>query len=1055
MALNDFQIGLIAGLDETKSKQQLSQDIEVLKNQLGEIKIQAKLDDKTIADLTKQLNSAQINLQNVSVSQTAIAKMVSQINSALSGININIGNNLNSDGIVQNAQRTGQQIGQVISNEAQKAIGNVTSNNIGKYFRISPSTSNQFKSEMEKLVSGWTNGKGKLTDIKIDTRTSYDKDSQQNIERLHQATVTYKNDLDEVIKKTIAWRQIATSIDEKGNETPIRGFIEVAGQYSKSLDVINQKVDTFVEKQKTAVAKAQNILNSIQSDLTDKGATRTLANTNFDKNGLTDAISKVDNAIKALGSSTKATFIDANNEVAKSISELNDLITRLKNAEYTATSLRTKDISTIKTDEINKLDTFVEKMKQSGHYTDELKADVTTLKNSLNLIFDANSLTNYLNEMSNLESKFKLVDAQAKTLEKDTKLQTNIESEKKQLQVYTNELKQAGVMSGEVKDKIQQMFYSLSKVDTQTGLTTWRAELKGVKAETDEVLKSVQKLSATSIPQAKYTKIFNGGYEVELDKLASEFQKINAYSDPTQKKINSLRQALANMQTMSGSELVSTFNNFETEVGKVKIQLDQAKLSFDKFAQPVSAEKITSLLLRIQNFMSKNTAITKEAKTQLELYITTLKSGNVTLGQWNEINQGLATTESHMRVLGKLGMAFKDQWRQAVSSFGTWLSASTVVMKVISSTKDAVTELKDINTYLTEISKSNDKLSENELAQIGSDSFNTASKYGKKATDYLSGVQEASRAGYENAEAIAEISTAAQGAGDMTADLANSYIIATDKAYDMNGSIKELTRTLDGANNITNHNAVNMSELAEGMKVVGSQAASSQMSVEETTAAIGTLVAVTQQGGSEMGNAFKGILMNLRQVTGEVDDGGDAIDEESLTKYEKACENLGVSLTTVKDGVVSLKEPMQILKELSEEYTKLDESDAKRANLLTAVGGKYRANALNAILENYSTYEKMLQDYADGEGSMAEEAEKTANSWEGSLNRLQNTFNSTVGNIVNSDAVIKGINTLNSLLSMIDKLTASLGSWKTLGLGAGLFAGIKNVGRDKMYSLSF
>ena len=56
--------------------------------------------------------------------------------------------------------------------------------------------------------------------------------------------------------------------------------------------------------------------------------------------------------------------------------------------------------------------------------------------------------------------------------------------------------------------------------------------------------------------------------------------------------------------------------------------------------------------------------------------------------------------------------------------------------------------------------------------------------------------------------------------------------------------------------------------LLEGMKVVGSQAASSQMSVEETTAAIGTLVAVTQQGGSEMGNAFKGILMNLRQIKG-------------------------------------------------------------------------------------------------------------------------------------------------------------------------------------------
>ena len=94
-----------------------------------------------------------------------------------------------------------------------------------------------------------------------------------------------------------------------------------------------------------------------------------------------------------------------------------------------------------------------------------------------------------------------------------------------------------------------------------------------------------------------------------------------------------------------------------------------------------------------------------------------------------------------------------------------------------------------------------------------------------------------------------------------------------------------------------------------------------------------------------------------------------------MTKYEKACEALGVSLSEVKDGAVSLKEPMQILKELSAEYTKLDKDDAKRANLLSAVGGKYRANALNAILENWSTYENMLQQYADGDGSMAEEAD--------------------------------------------------------------------------------
>ena len=600
----------------------------------------------------------------------------------------------------------------------------------------------------------------------------------------------------------------------------------------------------------------------------------------------------------------------------------------------------------------------------------------------------------------------------------------------------TTQLDTASMMA-EIKKIVPQLESELSKIYNADIKISDKELLKAINQIGNEAEKTASKIKTIT------ESLNNGTYTLQIDQLKSQFQKFGLSADEAENKVKELRTTLSNMKSSSGNELVSNFQAWQNQIKGVKIQLDQAKLSFDKFEQPVSDEKITSLLLRIQNFLSKNTAITKEAKTQLELYLNEL-NGGVTLGRWNQINQTLAKTESQMRSLGKLGLTFKDQWNQAIGSFSTWLSASTAVMFFVSKAKETVTELKDIDTYLTEISKSNDKLTESQLKTIGADSFDTASKYGKKATNYLSGVQEASRAGYENAEAIAELSTAVQGAGDTNDDLANSYIIATDKAYDMNGSIEELTKTLDGSNNITNHNAVNMTELAEGMKVVGSQAASSQISVKETTAAIGTLVAVTQQSGSEMGNAFKGILMNLRQVTGEVDDGGDAIDEESLTKYEKACEQLGVSLSTVKNGVVSLKEPMQILKELSEEYTKLDKSDAKRANLLSAVGGKYRANALNAILENYDTYEKMLKDYEDGEGSMVEEAEKTANSWEGSLNRISNTFNDVMGNIVNSDFVITCINFLDNVLSLINKITSALGSWGTIGVGVGVTAFVKN-----------
>lgn len=115
---------------------------------------------------------------------------------------------------------------------------------------------------------------------------------------------------------------------------------------------------------------------------------------------------------------------------------------------------------------------------------------------------------------------------------------------------------------------------------------------------------------------------------------------------------------------------------------------------------------------------------------------------------------------------------------------------------------------------------------------------------------------------------------------------------------------------------------------------------------------------------------------------------------------------------------------------------------------------KLRANALDALLKNYDMYSTMLEQYAQGTGSMAAEAEKTANSWEGSLNRLSNTWTDTVENIADSDAIITAINGLNGILSAVNNITDALGSAGTIGAGIGIATSIKNVGRDKMYSLS-
>ena len=85
-------------------------------------------------------------------------------------------------------------------------------------------------------------------------------------------------------------------------------------------------------------------------------------------------------------------------------------------------------------------------------------------------------------------------------------------------------------------------------------------------------------------------------------------------------------------------------------------------------------------------------------------------------------------------------------------------------------------------------------------------------------------------------------------------------------------------------------------------------------------------------------------------------------------------------------------------------------------------------------------YEKMLAEYADGTGTMAQKAAQTANSWEGSMNRLSNTWTDTNGNIADSSAVITLVNGLNGLLSVVNSVTDGLGSLGTIGIGAGITA---------------
>lgn len=115
-------------------------------------------------------------------------------------------------------------------------------------------------------------------------------------------------------------------------------------------------------------------------------------------------------------------------------------------------------------------------------------------------------------------------------------------------------------------------------------------------------------------------------------------------------------------------------------------------------------------------------------------------------------------------------------------------------------------------------------------------------------------------------------------------------------------------------------------------------------------------------------------------------------------------------------------------------------------------------------------YEEMLQQFEDGSGSMAREAEKTANSLEGKLNAFSNSWTDFINEFLDVDLlksfVDSGERVINvfsdissplkfiitqasNLLEITTELADTIGGIPILIAGIG----IKNIGSPKMFGL--
>jgi TP901 family phage tail tape measure protein len=536
---------------------------------------------------------------------------------------------------------------------------------------------------------------------------------------------------------------------------------------------------------------------------------------------------------------------------------------------------------------------------------------------------------------------------------------------------------------------------------------------KQINSDIREIEKVINTLRLTGVFAKGNTKKELNAYIAQLSNQLSAI-KLKAKIDSKNLK-SEVDKALNNVSFKDIDALDLDENKTKLKVKKV---IADAKTYVEKnpIALSINVESKKSKLDNdLTSYLNKNTKISESSVLLQEAdEVRNLINAINDKKSLREATDAFQLFKSEVAATGFASKSTADRIKGMLSNITKIGSVFGVVSLAINNFTKSISTLKEIDDILTEISKTSD-LTAGQLEKLGDTAFKAASKYGKTASDYLLGIQEMSRSGFygEKGTAMAEQSLLAQAAGDMSADVANNYILATNAAYKYNGEVEKLNAVLDGQNSITNRNSVSMSDMATAMSKAGTVASSYRVSVEDLSAMIGTIEAVTKAEGGEVGNGIKSILINLQNITS--------------SKITDTLNAANASMTEFVNGTEKLRDPISIIRDLAKTFNQLDENDALRAKILTNIGGKHQATKLAALLQNMELFDKMLVDYSQGSGSAMEEAMKSANNWSGKLNQLQNSWDSLVNSMANKNAVLGGISFFDRLIQGAEGLLDTIG----------------------------
>ena len=529
-------------------------------------------------------------------------------------------------------------------------------------------------------------------------------------------------------------------------------------------------------------------------------------------------------------------------------------------------------------------------------------------------------------------------------------------------------------------------------------------------------------INATRQSLQKLTETFSP--EGELRRSVASYSRQIGEVEQVSKSLN----AQTGEMDVTSKKVTQNFTAQAKAAQKAAAQVQAAKDAYRAYAAQQSRTYApTAMQRRIESLTGISGLSGKDAQESAAAFEKAwLSASSKVQGSADKAAQKVKSVGTAAKETSGFAGLMGDSFVRVAGKMALWQVMGNAIAGVKRNFVEALETMKDVDDEMVTIRKVTGATTA-ELNKIEKQAYDTASAYGVAADEYLQFVSGFSRAGYgEQASALAELATKTQIVGDTNAETAQQFLLSVDAAYKYQGSIKQLTKVLDGANEIDNRYATSIQKVAEGLGKVAPIAAQAHVGVDELTAAIGTITAVTQRSGTEAATALRALFLNIIGDTKtEIDEGvtwttGEIAGLRDVIKvYAKDAYNAAQATGSVIN-------PMKAIAGLSKSMKDGLLTEQQLMEMVSDIGGKLRTSQLLALIQNWDMYQSMLGDFADAAGSADKEVENALDSWTRKTEILHNKWTQFVSNLVETDTIKGALDGVIGLVEFLDSDTGRL-----------------------------